>query len=239
MTQESGSFHPSRIRSRGPEIADHGRLDRGALVAPAARRRRPADRGRLVQGAQYDQPGCPRAPGQGRRVPEVAGAALRAGGPGQPAEDDRLRPARGRGELPGQGGQEPAGRLLARRRAPGPDGVRPADLRHGQGTLGRPPRARQHGHRLPGPEGGLSRPALRPRRGSLRPLHHQADDRPEIPSPASSRPSPTTRTTSTGSPPRARPGSSSTSTSWRRTPRTPTVRVASTSTPWARSSRAA
>ena len=91
-------------------------------------------------------------------------------------------------------------------------GIRPADLRHGQGALGRPPRPRQHGHRLLGPEGKLSRPALRPPRRPRRPLHHPTDDRPRVSDPASSRPSPTTRTTSTGSPPRAKPGSSSTST---------------------------
>ncbi len=51
-------------------------------------------------------------------------------------------------------------------------------------------------------------------------------------------PPPTTRTTSTGSPPRARSASSSTSMSWRRTPGTPSVRVASTLTRWARNWRA-
>ena len=53
------------------------------------------------------------------------------------------------------------------------------------------------------------------------------------------RPSPTIRITSIGSPPKVKPDSSSMSTSWIQTPRTPKNRAAFTLTRWVRSSRAA
>ena len=95
-----------------------------------------------------------------------------------------------RGKFPGERSQELARRLLARRRFTGQVAVRRADLRHAQGTLGRAPRPRQHGHRIPGGEGKFSRAALRSRRGSRRPLHHPSDDRSRSFDRANSRPSP-------------------------------------------------
>ena len=82
---------------------------------------------------------------------------------------------------PAIGAREPAGRL---RQGLGPadePGLRPADLRDEEGPLGRPPRPRQHGHRLPRPQGQPPRPALRPGRGPQGPLHRPPDHRPELP----------------------------------------------------------
>ncbi len=86
---------PPRLRSECPAVADRARLDRGTVVAPASRGRRPAHRRRLVQGAQHDQPGCARTPKEGHRVPAVSGAPLPAGRPEgllKTLDFDRLAP---------------------------------------------------------------------------------------------------------------------------------------------------
>ena len=124
-----GIVHPPRVHPRRPAIADRARLDRGALVAPALRRRRPADRRRLVQGARTRSAGTCTTTRSRTSSSRSRSRRSTSGSTCRPAEDARLRPDRRRRELPGQGGQEPAGRLLPRRGLPDQPGLRPADLR--------------------------------------------------------------------------------------------------------------
>ncbi len=114
---------------------------------------------------------------------------------------DRFRSTLERREVRRQRRAEPAIQVPRSRRGAEEPGVRPADLRAQERSLGRAARPQQHGHGVPDSERGPARPALRPPQGRARALYHSADGRSHIRAGGNARRCRTSRTMCTGSRP--------------------------------------
>ena len=116
----------------------------------------------VAQGLERPVAGHQGKAAQAGRLADEGGRAIVEGRSGRDAQVHRLRQADRQSPAPRPGRTEPPGQPAEGGGAADQPGLRPPDLRPGQGPLGRAARAQQHGHGVSHPPGQLPRPALRP-----------------------------------------------------------------------------